>query len=106
MVTTPSHRSVEGLLRARAARQPDAPFCAVGERRYTFAELDRRADEVAAAFARCGVAKGDRVAILTPNRPEMLELFFGLARLGAVQVPLNAFLKGTFLEHQLAPFSA
>jgi crotonobetaine/carnitine-CoA ligase len=95
-------RTISGLLRSWADERPDSPFCGVEDRRYTFGEIDRRADEVAAAFARRGVAKGDRVAMLTPNRPEMLELFFGLARLSAVQVPLNAFLKGTFLEHQLA----
>ena len=97
------HEQVMGsLLRARAAEHTDRPFCFVGDVGYTFAEIDRRSDEVAAGFAARGVAKGDRVAVLTPNRPEVLEMFYGLAKLGAIQVPLNAFLKGEFLRHQLA----
>jgi crotonobetaine/carnitine-CoA ligase len=90
------------LLRSRAQKHPDWPFCFVGASGFTFGELDRRSDEVAAGFASLGVGKGDRVAILTPNRIEVLELFYGLAKLGAIQVPLNAFLKGAFLRHQLA----
>jgi carnitine-CoA ligase len=42
------------------------------------------------------------IATLSPNRPELLELFYGVARAGAAQVPLNAFLKGEFLRHQLS----
>jgi crotonobetaine/carnitine-CoA ligase len=97
------HERVMGsLLRARAQQYPDRPFCFVADDGFTFAEIDRRSDTVAAGFAAHGVAKGDRVAVLTPNRVEVLELFYGLAKLGAIQVPLNAFLKGAFLRHQLA----
>ena len=39
---------------------------------------------------------------MAPNRIELLELFAGLARVGAIQVPINAYLKGTFLRHQLS----
>jgi crotonobetaine/carnitine-CoA ligase len=48
------------------------------------------------------VKRGDRVALLMPNRIEFVEAYFALAKLGAIQVPLNAFLKGDFLRHQLA----
>ena len=70
-------------------------------RTYTFYELNARSDAVAAGFHALGVRAGDRVALLAPNRPEVVELFFGLAKLGAIQVPLNAFLKGLFLSYQL-----
>src|ERR1700736_5048567 len=95
-------RVIGSLLRARAQERPDTPFCFVGEDGFTFSEIDRRSDEVAAGFAAHGVSKGDRVAVLTPNRVEVLEMLYGLAKLGAIQVPLNAFLKGAFLRHQLA----
>ena len=93
---------IGSLLRERAAAFPDRPFCHVDRHGFTFGEMNRRSDAVAAGFAALGVSKGDRVATLMPNRVESLELFFGLAKLGAVQVPLNAFLKGAFLRHQLA----
>jgi len=95
-------RVVGSLLRARAQERGERPFCFVGDEGFTFAEIDQRSDQVAAGFAALGVKKGDRVAVLSPNRPEVLEIFYGLAKLGAIQVPLNAFLKGAFLRHQLA----
>jgi fatty-acyl-CoA synthase len=55
----------------------------------TYAELDRRAGQISSLLAARGVAKGDRVAILTRNRIEFFELLFGCARLGAILVPLN-----------------
>jgi crotonobetaine/carnitine-CoA ligase len=94
------------LLRTRAAATPNLAFLQIGDDVFTFAALDERTDRVAAGFAALGVAKGDRVAIVAMNRPEMLELYFGLAKLGAIQVPLNAFLKGEFLRYQLAQSEA
>jgi carnitine-CoA ligase len=93
--------SLGELLRARAVALPDRPYLTVSGRGYTFAELDGRSEVVAAALHRRGVRAGDRVALLAPNRPEVVELFFGLAKLGAIQVPLNAALKGEFLRYQL-----
>jgi crotonobetaine/carnitine-CoA ligase len=68
----------------------------------TYAEIDARADSIASGLTAIGVGRGDKVATLATNRVELLELFFGLARLGTVQVPVNAYLKGGFLRHQLA----
>ena len=68
---------------------------------FTYAEMDQRSDALAAGLAQLGVGRGERVAMLAPNRTELLELFYGVAKTGAAQVPLNAFLKGEFLAHQL-----
>jgi carnitine-CoA ligase len=67
----------------------------------TYDGARQRAEQLASGLLSAGVTPGERVAILSPNRPEILELYFGCARLGAVQVPLNAFLKGEFLRYQL-----
>ncbi len=99
-------RAIGSLLRARARETPGATGVVCGDDVLTFADLDERADRVSAGFAGLGVGKGDRVAIVAPNRTELFELYFGLARLGAIQVPLNAFLKGEFLRHQLAQSAA
>ena len=90
------------LLRTRAVEFPDRPFCYVGGAGFTFAEMDQRTDALAAGLAAHGVTQGDRVALLMSNRIEFAESYFALAKLGAIQVPLNAFLKGDFLLHQLA----
>jgi len=90
------------IVASRAHTTPDVAFVRFEDAVLSYAQLDARAAAVAAGFAVLGITKGDRVAIIAPNRIEMVELFFGLARLGAVQLPLNAFLKGEFLRHQLA----
>ncbi len=90
------------ILREHARERGDRVCCAMDDRSFTFAEMDARSDQIAAGAAALGVEKGDRVATLSPNRVELLELFYGLAKAGAAQVPLNAFLKGDFLRHQLA----
>jgi crotonobetaine/carnitine-CoA ligase len=94
-------QSVGELIRARAELHPDRDFLWCDDERWTYAETDARTDAVAAGLTEIGVSAGDRVAVISSNRPEMLELFFGLAKLGAIHVPLNVFLKGDFLRYQL-----
>src|ERR1700756_4975058 len=96
-----SNHVIGDLLRARAAATPDRVCCAMDDATYTYADMDNRSDRLAAGLAELGVGPGDRVATLAPNRPELLELFYGVAKTGAAQVPLNAYLKGEFLLHQL-----
>ncbi|HVH06841.1 MAG TPA: long-chain fatty acid--CoA ligase [Myxococcota bacterium] len=75
--------------RARLSPRLEALFEVERGRRIRFAELDQRANRAANAFAARGVRPGDRVALLLMNGVEYLESFFGLAKLGAVVVPLN-----------------
>lgn len=93
--------AIGNILRARAAEVPGGVCCAMDDEVFTYAEMDRRSDALAAGLAALGVGRGDRVATLSPNRTELLELFYAAAKIGAVQVPLNAYLKGEFLRHQL-----
>lgn len=93
--------TVAALLSHWASERPDALFVSTDGIGLTFAELDRRSATVASGLAARGIRRGDRVAILCPNRIEFIEAHFALARLGAIEVPLNAFLKGSFLAHQL-----
>src|ERR1043165_3219466 len=86
MAALSEHRVVAELLRARARERGERRFCSMGPDVFSYAEMDRRSDQVAAGFAALGVSRGERVAILAPNRTEMLELFFGLAKLGAIQI--------------------
>lgn len=93
--------SLGELLRDRARRGPDRPYLTVEGRTYTFGELDERSDALASGLSALGVKAGDRVAWLSLNRGEVVELFFAIAKIGAIEVPLNAFLKGTFLSYQI-----
>lgn len=93
--------TITGVFASQVARQPDALCAAMGERRATYAELDAASLAVAQRLVGMGVEPGDRVAILLPNRFDWFQLFFGIARTGGVQVPINPYLKGEFLAYQL-----
>src|SRR3569833_3458340 len=81
--------TLTGMRRERAATHPDRVAYIYQDERITFAEFDRRVDAVAAALRASGVGPGDRVAVLDKNSLPYIELLFGAARAGAVQVPVN-----------------
>jgi fatty-acyl-CoA synthase len=79
------------LLTNRARLTPDREamlFLPSGER-YTYAELNTRANHLANWMRALGVEKGDRVSILAHNGLEYVDLFYGLAKIGAILAPLN-----------------
>jgi crotonobetaine/carnitine-CoA ligase len=84
-----------------AATRPHSRFLNCGSGWMSFAEVEQRADALAGALAARGVAKGDRVGVILPNCAEFAVSIFACAKLGAIQVPLNVYLKGEFLGHQL-----
>jgi acyl-CoA synthetase (AMP-forming)/AMP-acid ligase II len=71
------------------------------DRRFTYAELDRRANRVARALTAQGLGPGDRVAVLLPNGHQFVEIFYGAARAGLVVVPLNWRLVASELDFML-----
>jgi acyl-CoA synthetase (AMP-forming)/AMP-acid ligase II len=67
-------------------------------RRISFAELDRRSNRLAHALMGLGLQRGDRVAIQTLNRPEVVEVESALYKAGLVKVPVNARLSAREVE--------
>jgi len=63
--------------------------------------LDRWSNKAANALGELGVGKGDRVALVMGNCREFVFLWFGLAKIGAVHVAINARLKGDALLYQI-----
>jgi carnitine-CoA ligase len=88
-------------LRHWAGTQGARPFVRCGGEWLSYASVDARADRLAAGLTGLGLLPGDRIATLMPNREEYFAILFGCARAGLILVPLNAYLKGEFLAHQL-----
>ncbi len=95
-------RTISTRLRHWAATEPDRPFFRCTGDWLTFGEVDAITDAVAAALHAHGVGARDRVAVMLPNCDEAVLSVLALAKLGAIQVPTNPYLKGEFLRHQLA----
>lgn len=76
--------------RARLTPDREALLELATGRRYSYGELNERACR-AANFLRAefGVAAGDRVSILAQNSVAFIDLFYGLAKIGAIFAPLN-----------------
>jgi crotonobetaine/carnitine-CoA ligase len=89
------------ILAARAREIGDSPFVHFAGEWHSFAQMSRRANQVAHALAQLDVRAGERVAILLRNRLEYLDLWFGLSRIGAVQVPINCEYKAAQMLHVL-----
>jgi fatty-acyl-CoA synthase len=92
-----------GFLLRSAAVFPEATAVVHGRRRLTYRELADRAGGLAAALRRAGLEEGDRVAVLCPNTPAMLEAQFAVPGAGGVLVPINIRLAAAevtyILEH-------
>ena len=69
-----------------------------GSLRLTYTELNNRSNQVANAFVKAGIEKGERVGLLLMNSSEFMEAYFALAKIGAVVVPLNWRLVADELE--------
>ncbi|MER6345250.1 long-chain-fatty-acid--CoA ligase [Streptomyces sp. NPDC001595] len=89
-----------------AGRLPERPALRLGERVLTYAELDEHSARAAALLRSDGIQPGDRVALMLPNVPEFVVLYYGVLRAGAVVVPMNPLLKTRETEFHLTDSGA
>ncbi|MBK8176745.1 MAG: acyl-CoA synthetase [Rhodospirillales bacterium] len=81
-----------GFLARAAMVYPDRPSIVHGERRYTWRETYARCRRLASALTRAGLKRGQTVAVMAANTPEMFEAHFGVPMSGAVLNTLNTRL--------------
>lgn len=74
------------FLRKRTTESPDAIAVVQGDKRWTYAELDSRADALARGFPTFSLRAGDRVVVHLPNIAEFVGIIFGMYRAGIVPV--------------------
>lgn len=91
--------SVAEIVRLHGRDRPDAPALIVDDRTISFGELDALSSRAAQAFAAAGIGVGDRVAFIDRNGAEFFVAMFGLAKLGAVGVPVNWRLAPPEMAH-------
>lgn len=70
-------------------------------KRFTYRELNERTNSLANSLASLGVRKGDRVALLSPNRHQIIETSYACFKHGFIKVPLNYRLSVSELIYML-----
>jgi acyl-CoA synthetase (AMP-forming)/AMP-acid ligase II len=86
-------------LERAADRFGDRDFLRAGDEHWSFRELDERANAFARHLAGVGVAAGDRVAVQSSNRVELVVAVNGISKLGAAAVLLSPAWKAAEVGH-------
>ncbi len=88
---------------SRFARQPAIDFYGA---RMSYAELGRKVDQATQGLQRMGVGKGTRVALLLPNTPSYIIMYFAILQAGGTVVNCNPLYTEEELAHQIADSGA
>jgi acyl-CoA synthetase (AMP-forming)/AMP-acid ligase II len=100
-MSEPAARTIDALVRIRAAHDGDKPMVIDPSSRVTYRELDTTTADLAARFVESGVGKGTRVGLIMPNSTRWIQIAIALTRIGAVLVPLSTLLQAGELTAQL-----
>ena len=84
-----------------ASGHPRREALVCGKVRATYGQVVDRITALACGLDRLGIGKGDKVAVALPPGPEFVYLFFALAELGAVMVPINPQLRPRQINYLL-----
>ena len=94
-------RMTRGLEQA-ARRFGDHDALRFGDQQLTYAELDRLCNAFAAVLRARGVASGQRIAVMTANRPEFVIAVYAVSKLNAAAVLISPAWKAREVGHALA----
>ena len=92
-------RTVYDAFRETASRNPGKPALIYLGEKYSYRMLRQACKRAAAALARIGIGRGDKVMLYTPNCPQWVVLWLGIQRIGAVAVPLSPIYTERDLEY-------
>jgi len=89
------------LVERNADKYPQRPAILFDDRTITWSELDAWSNRVAHYLKDQGLVKGDAIAVLLDNRPELLATVVGAAKVGVACAMLNTSQKGKVLAHSI-----
>jgi crotonobetaine/carnitine-CoA ligase len=92
-------RTLQTVIQRQAQVLGSCPCLEIGETKLTYAEVAETAARFGGSLRCAGVQAGDRVAIVSENRFELLAAWLGCVWLGSILVPLNPASKGAQLAH-------
>ena len=87
------------LVHKKALGQEGRVFLHFKDETVSYQQLDEMSNRFAHGFNALGITKNDKIALMMKNHPDFLYAWFGSAKLGAVEVPINTSYKGDLLNH-------
>lgn len=93
--------TISDSVRRAALRHADRTALTFADRRWTFADLERAVNHVAAALVAAGLEVGDRIGAYGRNSDAYLLLWLAATRVGLIHVPINYALTGRELNYIL-----
>jgi|SRR5690554_911575 len=93
------NRTVVHVLRDQVSKNPERTWITTEDYKYSVLEMDKRSSIVARNLSRIGVSPSDTVLVMLPNGIEFIDCWLALAKLKAIQVPVNTAYFGAMLEH-------
>ena len=85
-----------------ASKHPDKPAVRCEGQSITFHELNTRCNQLANGLKDLGLTAGDHCMVMLPNSIQVITIYYALAKMGAVIVPVNFLFKKHELEHILS----
>jgi crotonobetaine/carnitine-CoA ligase len=92
-------RTLVQVLAERAATCADRAWIVSSHRRATYGDMSVLSDRLARGFSALGIGARDPVLLLLSDAVDFLACWCALSRLGALEVPVNAHLRGSVLAH-------
>ncbi len=94
------------VLENSARELPEKTAVVFGDMRFSYAQINGAANQVANGLAAAGIQPGDKVALSCPNLPYFPIVYYGILKAGAAVVPLNVLLKRREIAYHLADSDA
>jgi crotonobetaine/carnitine-CoA ligase len=92
-------KSVGDFIKEKGSKNYWNPFLRYEGRQVTYLELDTVTNQTANGFLQLDMARGDKACLMLPNCLEFIYAWLGLAKIGAVETPINLAHKGDLLAY-------
>ncbi len=92
-------RSAGVVLSDKARRLGNRDFIYFKDEKISFEKLNRNANRIGNALTKLGIDRGGKVCVMMTSKPAYLYLWFGLSKIGAVEIPVNVAYKGELLKY-------
>jgi len=97
----PEYESIGQILEVRAKKNRKKTALFFEGKEISYDQLNENVNKLANGLKSLGIKKSDKVAIMLPNIPEFVYLFFAIQKIAAVAVPFNTMYKGREVTHIL-----